>query len=129
LSPYRGLLARRGRGEPVAYLVRHKEFMNLDFEVTPDVLVPNPDTEVLVQRAVAWARERGGPVRAADVGTGSGCIAVALAHYAPETTVWASDDSAAALAVAARNVRAHGLAERVTLLEGGPPEPLPGRLA
>ena len=97
-------------------------------EVTPDVLVPNPDTEVLVQRAVAWARERGGPVRAADVGTGSGCIAVALAHYAPETTVWASDDSAAALAVAARNVRAHGLAERVTLLEGDLLEPLPGGL-
>src|SRR5258706_12157460 len=88
LARYRGLVAGRARGEPVAYLVGHKEFMALDFVVTPAVLVPNPDTEVLVQRAVAIARERGGPVRAADVGTGSGCIAIALAHYAPALGGW-----------------------------------------
>ncbi len=118
LSAYRALVARRGKGEPVAYLVGHKEFMGLDFEVTPGVLVPNPDTEVLVQRAVAIAREVEGPVRVADVGTGSGCIAIAVAHYAPNTEVWASDISPEALAVAARNVARHGLAERVHLQEG-----------
>ena len=128
LAPYRDLVARRGRGEPVAYLVGRKEFMKLDFEVTPDVLVPNPDTETLVQRAVSWARERGGPVRVADVGTGSGCIAVAVAHYVPEAVVWACDDDPAALAVAGRNVRAHGLAERVTLLQGDLTAPLPDGL-
>jgi release factor glutamine methyltransferase len=128
LAPYRDLIARRGRGDPVAYLVGHKEFMKLDFEVTPEVLVPNPDTEILVQRAVSWARERGGPVRVADVGTGSGCIAVAVATYVPEALVWASDDDPAAVAVAERNVRAHGLADRVTVLEGDLVAPLPDGL-
>src|SRR5207249_4826354 len=59
LGLYRDLIARRGKGEPVAYLVGRKEFMGLEFEVTRDVLVPNPDTELLVQRAVSWGRERG----------------------------------------------------------------------
>jgi len=108
--------------------VGRKEFMNLDFEVTPDVLVPNPDTEVLVQRAVSWARERGGPVRVADVGTGSGCIAVAVAHYLPEARVWAGDDDDAALAVAERNVCAHGLGDRVTLVQGDLLAPFPDGL-
>jgi release factor glutamine methyltransferase len=128
LAPYRELIARRGRGEPVAYLVGRREFMKLDFEVTPDVLVPNPDTEVLVQRAVAWGRERARPVRVADVGTGSGCIAVAIAHYLPGATVFAGDDDPAALAVAERNVREHGLGDRVTMLEGDLLDPMPGGL-
>jgi len=75
LVPYRELTARRGRGEPVAYLVGSREFMKLDFEVTPDVLVPNPDTEVLVVRAIELLRGRSDGARVADVGTGSGCIA------------------------------------------------------
>lgn len=128
LVPYRELIARRGRGEPAAYLLGRKEFMKLDFEVTPDVLVPNPDTEVLVQRAVSWARERPGPVRVADVGTGSGCIAVSIAHYVPAATVWASDDDEAALAVASRNVSAHGLSDRVHLACGDLLAPLPDHL-
>jgi len=126
LARYRGLVAGRARGEPVAYLVGHKEFMALDFLVTPAVLVPNPDTEVLVQRAVAIARERNGPMRAADVGTGSGCIAIALAHYAPTVEVWAGDVSREALDVARRNVDKHGLAGRVHLVEGDLLEPFPG---
>lgn len=126
LATYRAMVARRAKGEPVAYLVGHKEFMGLDFEVTPAVLVPNPDTEVLVQRAVAIAREEGRALRIADVGTGSGCIAVAVAHYAPNTEVWASDISQEALAVAARNVAAHGLEARVHLSCGDLLEPLPG---
>ena len=115
LSAYRALVARRGMGEPVAYLVGHKEFMGLDFEVTPDVLVPNPDTEVLVQRAVAIARECEGLMRVADVGTGSGCIAISIAHYAPNVEVWAADISEDALVVAARNVARHQLEARVHL--------------
>ena len=126
LGAYRSLVARRGKGEPVAYLVGHKEFMGLDFEVTPDVLVPNPDTEVLVQRAVALARESENAVRVADVGTGSGCIAIAIAHYAPNTEVWASDVSRPALEVAARNVARHELQSRVHLAEGDLMQPLAG---
>jgi release factor glutamine methyltransferase len=125
LQPYRDLLARRARGEPVAYLVGHKEFMKLDFEVTSDVLVPNPDTEVLVLRAIEWCRARGRPTQVADVGTGSGCIAVALAHYVPEAAVCATDDSSAALAVADRNVRRHRLEARVRLCQGDLLDPLP----
>ena len=118
LSAYRSLVSRRGKGEPVAYLVGHREFMGLDFEVTPDVLVPNPDTEVLVQRAVAIAREQERSLRVADVGTGSGCIAIAVAHYAANTEVWASDISQAALEVASRNVARHHLNERVHVGHG-----------
>ena len=118
LSAYRGLVARRAKGQPVAYLVGHREFMGLDFEVTPDVLVPNPDTEVLVQRAVVIAREVEGPARIADVGTGSGCIAIAIAHYAPHAEVWATDLSPEALAVAARNIARHQMGERVHLMKG-----------
>jgi release factor glutamine methyltransferase len=126
LSDYRDLTKRRARGEPVAYLVGHKEFMALDFEVTADVLVPNPDTEVLVQRAVAIARSAPEALRVADVGTGSGCIAIALAHYAPSVEVWAVDISPAALEVAARNVKRHGLETRVHLACGDLIAPLHG---
>ena len=127
LNPFRELTARRGRGEPVAYLTGHKEFMALDFLVTPEVLVPNPDTEVLVQRAVEWGRSRPGPLRFVDIGTGSGCIAVAVAHYLPEATVDAVDLSPAALEVARRNVERHAVGDRVHLLEGDLAAPLDGR--
>jgi len=126
LSAYRGLVAKRGKGEPVAYLVGHKEFMGLDFEVTPAVLVPNPDTEVLVQRAVAIAREANRTIRVADVGTGSGCIAIAVAHYAPNTEVWATDVSREAIEVAAHNVARHEVSDRVHLERGDMMGPLAG---
>jgi len=127
LSRYRGLVRRRAHGDPVAYLVGHKEFMALDFEVTPAVLVPNPDTEVLVQRAVSIARQANSPLRIADVGTGSGCIAIAIAHYAPGVEVWGSDVSREALDVASRNVARHGLVESVHLACGDLLDPLPGQ--
>jgi release factor glutamine methyltransferase len=126
LNAYRSHVARRAHGEPVAYVVGHKEFMTLDFEVTPAVLVPNPDTELLVQLAVTRAREAGRPLRVADVGTGSGCIAIAVAHFAPDVEVWAGDVSTAALEVAARNVARHALEKRVHLACGDLMEPLPG---
>ena len=100
--------------------------MALDFLVTPDVLVPNPDTEVLVQRAVEWGRSHSGRLRFADVGTGSGCIAVSVAHYLPEAAVDAVDLSPAALEVARRNVEKHGVGDRVRLLEGDLAAPLQG---
>ena len=126
LNAYRALTAKRAKGEPVAYLVGHKEFMGLDFVVTPAVLVPNPDTEVLVQRAVELAREAGRPLRVADVGTGSGCIAIAIAHYAPNVDVVASDVAQDALEVAAQNVAAHGLGDRVKLVCGDLMDPFTG---
>jgi release factor glutamine methyltransferase len=126
LSEYRSLLAQRARGEPVAYVVGHREFMALDFEVTPAVLVPNPDTEVLAQRAVALARGAGRPIRIADVGTGSGCIAIAIAHYVTAVEVWASDSSSEALEVAARNIAKHQVGSRVHLACGDLMEPLAG---
>jgi release factor glutamine methyltransferase len=126
LAGYRALVARRAKGEPVAYLVGHKEFMGLDFVVTHSVLIPNPDTEVLVQRAVELAREAGKPLRVADVGTGSGCIAIAIAHYAPNVQVVASDVAPEALEVAALNVAAHGLSGRVELVCGDLMAPLVG---
>ncbi|MFI5282802.1 MAG: peptide chain release factor N(5)-glutamine methyltransferase [Candidatus Dormibacterales bacterium] len=126
LDGYRGLVARRAKREPVAYLVGRKEFMGLEFEVTPAVLVPNPDTEILVQRAVAIAREAHRRLRVADVGTGSGCIAIAIAHYAPDTEVWASDISDAAVSVARHNVATLGLETRVQVACGDLMEPLSG---
>lgn len=127
LGPYRELTSRRARGEPVAYVVGRKEFMKLDFAVTPDVLVPNPDTETLVVRAIEILRGLGRPTRVADVGTGSGCVAISIAHYVPEAELFASDVSAAALRVARAN--AERLAPgRVTLFEGPLVEPLPGEL-
>jgi release factor glutamine methyltransferase len=126
LADYRALVARRAKGEPVAYLVGHKEFMGLEFAVTPAVLIPNPDTEVLVQRAVEIAREAGRPLRVADVGTGSGCIAIAIAHYAPNVEVVASDVAQDALDVAARNIAAHGLSGRIQLVCGDLMAPFTG---
>jgi release factor glutamine methyltransferase len=126
LSVFRAQVARRSHGEPVAYVVGHKEFMALDFEVSPAVLVPNPDTETLVQLAVTRAREAARPLRVADVGTGSGCIAIATAHYAPDVEVWASDISTQALEVAARNVAKNSMEGRVHLECGDLMEALPG---
>src|SRR5260370_13331434 len=100
--------------------------MALDFEVTTAVLVPNPDTEVLVQRAVEIARQANDPLRVADVGTGSGNIAIAVAYYAPQVEVWAGDISRDALKVASRNVAKHGLTDRVHLVCGDLLDPLPG---
>jgi len=114
---FAALVARRAELEPVAYLVGAREFYGLALEVTPDVLVPRPETELLVEAALERARGRGA-LRIADIGTGSGAIAVALAHCLPQALVDAVDLSPAALAVAGRNAARHGLAARVRLLQG-----------
>ncbi|WP_321949165.1 peptide chain release factor N(5)-glutamine methyltransferase [Paraburkholderia sp. J10-1] len=102
VAAYRDLEARRAHGEPIAQLVGAREFYGLDFDVTPDVLIPRPDTEVLVETALA-ALEGIAQPRVLDLGTGSGAIAVALASARPDARVWAVDRSAAALDVASRN--------------------------
>ena len=111
---FRALVKRAAAGEPVAYLVGSKEFYSLAFEVNANVLIPRPETEQLVERTLAHLKAlgRGGAVW--DVCTGSGCIAVAVAHQAPGANVLATDLSAEALAVAERNAAAHDLADRIT---------------
>ncbi len=102
VAAYRALESRRAAGEPIAQLVGAREFFGLDFEVTPDVLIPRPETELLVETALA-AMEGMAQPRVLDLGTGSGAIAVAIASARPDARVWAVDRSAGALGVAARN--------------------------
>ncbi len=130
LDALRPLLRQRGEGCPTAYLVGTREFMGLSIAVSPAVLIPRPETEGLVERglqALADRPARARPPRAADLGTGSGCIAVALAHHHRDCTVDAVERSSAALAVARANVHRHGLDDRVHLLEGEWTDPLQGR--
>ena len=123
---YRALLERRRQQEPVSYLRGQKEFFGLALAVDHRVLIPRPETEVLVERALAAARARDRPdLVLADIGTGSGCIAVALACHLPQARVYATDISPQALEVAGENVRRHGLGERVLLLCGDLCAPLP----
>jgi len=134
----RQAVRRRVRREPLAYITGRVEFFGLELEVDRRVIVPRPETEHVVEHALAVAREVGahGPVRAvgaqhaaplliADVGAGSGCIAVALAHSLQRAAIYATDASADALEVAAANVRRHHLEARVRLLEGDLLAPLP----
>ncbi|WP_293039212.1 peptide chain release factor N(5)-glutamine methyltransferase [Paraburkholderia sp.] len=101
---YRALEARRAQGEPVAQLIGRREFYGLDFDVTPDVLIPRPETELLVETALAALDGLIAP-RVLDLGTGSGAIAVAIASARPDARIWTVDRSAAALAVAKRNAQ------------------------
>lgn len=127
LAAFQALVERRSAGEPVAYLVGHKEFYGLDLVVTPATLVPRPETELLVELALEAAKGMGrAPLLIADIGTGTGAIAVALATHLPAALVYAVDLSAEALEVAGRNVERHGLDGRVRLLQGDLLAPLPG---
>ena len=105
-------VARREHREPSAYILGVREFWGLDFEVTRAVLIPRPETEFIVEEALPLLRAHSAP-RAADIGTGSGCLAVALAHDVLECRVVATDLSADALVVARRNAERHGVAARV----------------
>jgi release factor glutamine methyltransferase len=110
---YEEMIGARALGHPLPYLTGRTEFYGLEIVVTPDVMIPRPDTEVLVDLAL----ERR-PSTVVDVGTGSGCIAVALATHLPEAAILGIDISPAALAVARRNLERHGLDERVQLIVG-----------
>jgi release factor glutamine methyltransferase len=122
------LIARRAAGEPVQYLTGKQEFWGLEFEVTPAVLIPRPETEHVMEVALARLGERGIKIhmdtgapreklRVADVGTGSGCLAVALAWELPHAEVYATDISAPALEVARRSAARHGVADRIHFLQ------------
>jgi release factor glutamine methyltransferase len=119
------LIERRARREPMAYIVGHKEFYGLDFFVDHRVLIPRPETELLVEKAIEISQPQS---VIADVGTGSGAIAISLAVHLPQALVYATDASPAALEVAACNCRRHGVEDRVHLLLGRLLEPLPERV-
>jgi release factor glutamine methyltransferase len=122
---FAGLLARREQREPLAYLLGEWEFYGRPFFVSPAVLVPRPETELLVEAVVKWARARQAQT-IADIGTGSGAIAVTLAVELPAVEIFAVDLSPDALAVARRNTARHAVQERVHLLKGDLLEPLRG---
>jgi release factor glutamine methyltransferase len=113
LQAYRELVRRAAEREPIAYLTGEKEFYSLTLRVSADVLIPRPETELLVDVALECARASRRPVRLWDACTGSGCVAVAAAYYAAEMTVLATDISEPALAVAGENVARYGLGDRV----------------
>ena len=117
-EPFGALVDRRVDRVPVAYLTGTREFYGLDFEVTADVLIPRPETELAVDAALEALALPGSRGRVVDVGTGSGCIAVALAATRPDAAVVAIDRSRAALSVARRNARRHGVDGRVTMVAG-----------
>ncbi len=131
LDRYRALIERRAAGTCVAYLTGSKEFRDLTFRVTPDVLVPRPDTETLVEAALEWidARPSDPAIRAVDVCTGSGCIAVSLKKERPSIGVSACDLSERALAVAEGNALAllGGDADLIDFRAGDLLEPFEGR--
>ena len=125
---YFALILRRANGEPTQHLTGKQEFWGLEFEVTPDVLIPRPETEHVIEVALdrlalreLRARRKqtltGEGLQIADIGTGSGCIAIALAKELPGATIYATDISSAALAVARRNAARHSVAGRIRFLE------------
>ncbi|WP_428305625.1 peptide chain release factor N(5)-glutamine methyltransferase [Lacipirellula sp.] len=143
-TKFRELIKQRAAGKPVAYLVGHREFFSLPFTVTPDVLIPRPETELLVVRAIDIAKpqprvndppERDSndaapdapltkptpapakPIAIADVGTGSGIVAITLAKHVPHATLTMIDVSPAALAIAKKNAERNGVSDRITAIE------------
>jgi release factor glutamine methyltransferase len=111
------LLRRLERGESFPYVLGHWEFFDMDFEMTPDVLIPRPETELLVERAIAWLRESPGRSNVADVGTGSGVIAISLAVNIPDVHMLATDISYLALQVAQKNASKFGVLEQIDFLQ------------
>jgi len=118
LDKLHDLVRRAGQNEPVAYLIGKTEFYSLELNITADCMIPRPETELLVQRAIEFLRTRPVPVLVCDLCTGSGCIAVAIAKNFPDARLIATDISDAALNVAAGNVEKHQLKNRIKLLHG-----------
>jgi len=118
----RHLIERRLNGEPTAYITGHSEFYSLDFYVDPHVLIPRPESELLVEKALDLAQSR---AKIAEVGTGCGAIAISLALNLPQAEIYATDISAPALKIALVNCQKHGVVNRVHLLQGDMLDPLP----
>jgi release factor glutamine methyltransferase len=120
LQCFKGFIQRRIQREPVAYIVGKKEFWSMDLKVTPDVLIPRPETETLVEAALRIIPAEPGPapLKILDLGTGSGAIVLAMASERPGHRFYAVDGSERALAVAQDNARTHGFSETITFLHG-----------
>jgi release factor glutamine methyltransferase len=116
-ASYRAAVERRAAREPLPYITGEREFWGLMFEVTPDVLIPRPETEIIVEAALEIKADRDRPIAVADACTGSGCIGIAIAAERPRASIVATDISAAALAVARRNAVRHGVAERTRFVQ------------
>jgi release factor glutamine methyltransferase len=127
LISYLALLERRASGEPLQYLTGLQEFMSLPFRVGPGVLVPRQDTEVLVETVINFCRDRTGTIDILDIGTGSGCIAVSLAHYIHGCKVVAIDRMSDALAIAEKNALENGAAGRIEFIRSDLFEAIAGR--
>jgi release factor glutamine methyltransferase len=122
---FEGMVTRRASREPLQYITGHQEFFGLDFEVGPGVLVPRPETELIIEEAGLLLKGLDRPL-VADIGTGSGCIAVSIAVSVPGAEVYATEISGAAAGLARRNIEKHGTGGRVKLLEGDLFGPLTG---
>lgn len=117
LSAYRGLVARRSAREPLAYVTGKKSFWYQTFTVSPAVLIPRPETELIVEAALARCPDREAPLSMADIGAGSGCLAVALAQERPRATIVATDLSPEALEVARANAARYGVDGRIRFVQ------------
>lgn len=113
---YDAVIARRAAREPLPYITGQREFWGLSLEVTPDVLIPRPETELIVEAALDVYADRDAVFEAADVCTGSGCVAIAIANERPAASVLATDISEAALAIARRNAARHNVADRIRFM-------------
>jgi release factor glutamine methyltransferase len=116
MRQFQSLLNRRAQGEPLQYISGRQEFFKLEFEVTPDVLIPRPETELIVEAGVELLRDEDAPL-IADIGTGSGCIVISLLNELPNARGVAADVSPAVLAVAERNARRHRVINRLRLIQ------------
>ena len=140
LKDYLTMVGKRAQGSPLQYLTGAQEFMSLTFEVRPGVLIPRPETELLVETVIRFCNSSGNisaavshkyektaePLRILDIGTGSGCIAVSLAHYIPGCRVTAVDKMGDALAVAKRNAEKNGVEDSIDFFQGSLFENVPG---
>jgi len=117
LNQLESLLNRRLSGEPLPYILGHWEFYGLDLLVTPSVLIPRPETELLVEQALSWLTDHPMRRRVADVGVGSGAISLALAKHIPDVSIFATDQSRSALRLAQQNGSRHNLSQRISLVQ------------
>lgn len=124
LADLRSQLRQRARGTPLAYLTGEREFFGLRFSVKEDVLIPRPESELVVELALARLAARQGPILVADLGTGSGCLAIAIAVGAPSSRIDAVDISETAVQVASENATRLGVSDRVTVIQGSWGQPL-----
>jgi release factor glutamine methyltransferase len=125
LASTKKAITRLKGGEPLPYVLGHREFFGLDLEITSDVLIPRPETELLVERAIRWLKASPARRTVADVGTGSGCISIAIAKNIPDVKVTATDISRSVLEIADRNARKHNVLKRIDFIQCDllPPHP------